>query len=777
MRSSGALSSTVVAVQLALGALASPPVWAEAEDEAQRAAAGAAWLDGPEVPLEEEALRNPSPPRESGRAQEPLNPPPHPPDPWIVATPPLPAPPVDLRFSTLLTRDELRRFGDLSFTAPLVVVPGLHFERSLARGERPSLRGLSQQHLLVRLDGVPLAPSSTWPRFPLLGMLDPDGVQRVIVRHGARPAAIGGNTAAAGVLEIETVPPPVELGEGVPLTGSLRAGYGGPALEKAILAAASTGFGRVRVALSAGAFDYDDLALGRFAGMLESFGAVGGHLGARVDVTPRAGLRVFAAWRSARHGDDPYPALCLPNEEGDVRDCTRVSERALDLVYAGLDTGDALFGWRLDTRVRAHAQHLGEKTERNGAAVVTHEIADDFAYRGGGLVDLWLTPPRLTLLGDTALGTRLHLSAELLRDRVLSRHRARSRRLVNAEPPDAFREDPTRASGIEGSLLDSAALGLGGRAGFSFLSAELSARVVVERLFAPEGRASRFPPPFLAEDSLSLLAALTLEARILEELALFVAFTRSARGDTLYARTLGPVPAAETPFATSPAPALSGASDFLEHGAELGVRYALSWLQVETVLYAARRAGELTAGVDARDESGVLRLVPGPERTVLGVEGRLRYRTFVDGLSGLATLGALSVDEGAPPWELFGDTPAVPASAVTPPFGVLVLDYRPEASWFGAYTRVRYALPQARLSPVEETDPALCPEAARDPQTSPCRGSAGIALFDLGAGFSPSERLRVDALVENVLDAPWRLFGHELPGGGLGARVTLTLAL
>lgn len=723
------------------------------------------WLVGPEVPLEEEALRNPSPPRESERALEPLNPPPHPPDPWRVPLPPLPPPDEDLRFSTVLTREELRSFGDLSFTAPLVLVPGLRFDRASSRGERPMARGLSQELVQVRLDGVPLMPSSTWPAFPLLGLLDPESALRLVMRHGPRAQGIAGHTAAGGVLELETIPPPVDLGEGVPLMGSVRAGYGGPALEKALYAKGSTGFGRVRLGLSAGGFDTDELSLGRGQSLLASHGVTGGHLGARVDVTPFEGLRAFAAWHSARQGDNPYPSLCLRDDEGDRPDCTRVIDRALDLLYAGLDSEAALFGWRLDGRVRAHAQHLGEKTERHGAAVITTEVAEDFAYRGGASGDLFLTPPSLGIPGPLALTTRLGLHAELVRDRVVSRHLSRSRRLSHAEPSDAFRKDPSRASGVDGSVHHSAALGMSARVGFSFLTAELGARLVGDRLKAPEG--PRLPEG-LFDESVSLEGELAVRARLYDGLALFAALTRSERGDLLAARTLG-----RGRLRHTPAPALSGASRFLEHGAELGLDYALSWLHAEGVLYGTRRSGALTAGIDPRDEKGVERVVSGPARTGLGLEGRLRYRTFVDGLSGLATLGVLALDEG----ELFGEEPSAPASGVTAPFGVLVLDYRPSTSWFGAYARLRYALPQARLSPVEAKDPILCPESQQEPQALPCRGSPGVGLFDLGARFQPSEQLSVDALIENVLDAPWHFFGDELAGGGLGARVTVTLAL
>lgn len=723
------------------------------------------WVSGPEVPVEDEALRNPSPPRESDGAREPLNPAPPAPDPFVVRPPPSPPPDEDLRFSTVLHDEELRAFGDLSLADPLVVVPGLRFDPALTRGERPSLRGLEQGHLDVRLDGVPLATSSTWPDFPLFGLFVPDDVLRVVVRHGPRASGIGSTTGAAGVLELETVPPPVELGEGVPLTGRVRAGYGGPDLEKALLARGATGFGRVRVGLTAGAYHAEDLALGRDAGLLAASDVLGGHLGARVDVTPFAGLRTFAAWRSARQGDNPYPSLCLEDDAGDRPDCTRVIDRALDLLYAGVDGGGTILGWRLDARARAHAQHLGEKTERHGAAVVSTEVAEDFSYRAGALADLWLTPPPVALGDALALATRLGLHGELLRDRVLSRHMSRSRRLADAEPSDAFREDPSRASRVDDALLDSAALGVSARAGLSFLRAELGVRVVGERMEAPEG--ARLPEG-LDDDSVSVEAELALRAQVLESLSLFGALTRSERGDLLAARTLGP-----RRLRHSPAPALSGGSRFLEHGVELGVDHALSWLHTEAVVYATRRTGALTSGIDPRDERGVERVVLGPARTALGVEGRVRYRTFVDGLTGLATLGLLAVDEG----ELFGEVPSAPASAVPPPFGVLVLDYRPSSSWFGAYTRLRYALPQARLSPVEAKDPMLCPESQQDPQVLPCRGSAGVGLFDLGARFSPSEQLAIDALIENLLDAPWRSFGHELPGGGLGARVTVTLSL
>jgi hypothetical protein len=102
------------------------------------------------------------------------------------------------------------------------------------------------------------------------------------------------------------------------------------------------------------------------------------------------------------------------------------------------------------------------------------------------------------------------------------------------------------------------------------------------------------------------------------------------------------------------------------------------------------------------------------------------------------------------------------------------LRWAPAAWPFGVWTRMRYALPQARLAPSEEADPDLCPEAERG---DVCFGGPGFAIFDLGATVTPSDALELSVMVENALDSPYQLHGDPLPGQGLGVRVVATLQL
>ena len=91
------------------------------------------------------------------------------------------------------------------------------------------------------------------------------------------------------------------------------------------------------------------------------------------------------------------------------------------------------------------------------------------------------------------------------------------------------------------------------------------------------------------------------------------------------------------------------------------------------------------------------------------------------------------------------------------------------------FSRVRYALPLGRLSPNEELDETLCPEALSLLPDETCRGVLGHGTLDIGAGFFPSRFFRVDGVVTNLLDAPWAIRGSAIPRGGIGARLVGTL--
>jgi hypothetical protein len=734
---------------------------AGADDEAP------SWLDGPEAPHDDDDKPATRSPREPGAQQQDLDTPPAPPDPWIPVEPPLAPPRDDLRMSTVLDRQQLDAFGDVTIADPLIVVPGLLLPHDHARGQRPWMRGLVA-HTQLRLDGVPILPASAYPAFALLGALDTASVQRVVVRHGPRLTGTGGVSGAAGSIEVTTLPAAVDRGHGLPLTGRLVGAIGGPDIEKGLIASASTGIGRARVHIAGGGFDVDPAHLGRGAGMTERYDATGGHVGVMLDVTPYDGLRIFSGWRSVRHRGKPFPSLCPQPPEGEDLDCVFLDDLAFDLFLTGLDADARLFGVRLDASARAHVQHHGEHLQHSGGGVVFSEYALDDQWRAGAVADLWITPPALLHPGGFPLDVSFHVGSELLRDRVESVFGERSRRNIDAIPRGQLIEDPALARRVDDSTATFASLLAEARASFWRLEANAGARVDASRLFAPAPDNDRVPGPFLHTDNYALSGELVVAGRIGEDWKVFGALLRNQRGERLAARTLGPERFQEGPL---PAPPLH--DPFVEHAGELGLIWSLPWFTLEGLGFAGLRRGQLIVGTDpieALTGDAPPRLIRGPDHRVAGVEGRAHVRSKTLGLSLLATAGATLLDEGTLLLE------AQPVSGVPGPAGIFVLDWRPGDWPVSAFARFRWTLPQAALSPDELADPTLCPELV-DAADAECFGALGAGIWDLGAALTPSDRLDLRVLVENVLDSPWGIHGHPLPGHGLGARFTATLSL
>jgi outer membrane receptor protein involved in Fe transport len=724
------------------------------------------WVDGPE-PAHTEDDKPPSyPPREPGAPQQDLTTPEMPRDPWKPPQLPiLPPRGSDLRFSTTLTRAELEQWGDAALTDGLALVPGLYLPRAYARGELPAVRGLDAAHTQVRLDGVPVLPASAWPTFAMLGTFDTSSVERVTFRHGARLSQAGGATGAGGVLDIDTRARAVDWGTGVPLVGHLRGVLGGPDTEKGLYGAGATGYRGVRAQVTAGGFDHDSPTLGRDAGLLQRTEGVGGHVGVGLDVEVSPRLQLFARWRSVRHRGNTLPALCREPGEGERLDCVFIDDRAFDLAMVGLDGNTRVAGITIETTARAHAQHHGEFLQHSGGAVVFTERTFDDHWRGGGLGDIKLTIPTLVDVFGYSIRTTVRAGGEVLKDRIESRYEVASRRNIDALPGGQAIADPARARRTEDATSTMASLFADVRMTLWRLALEAGVRADGTRLFSP-ALAERVPAPFLHDESLAISADVALRMGVTKELFAFVALTRSQRGARLFARTLGP-----ERFAASPLPALPLTDAFTDHAAELGLAWTLPWLTIEGVTFAGTRTGPLRAGEDPLEAiagDAPARLVRDGDRRYAGLEGRAEVRADSYGLALLATAGAVLLDEGT----LVGAP--VEVAGVPGPAGLLNLSWRPPDWPFGLFTRMRYSLPQARLSPEEAADGLLCPEAARE---LPCFGAPGFAIFDLGATVTPSDQLELGVLVENLLDAEHSTHGHPLPGQGLGARFTATLRL
>lgn len=723
------------------------------------------WVEGPEPAPDDDDAPASYPPREPGAPQQDLVTPPAPRDPWIPEPKELAPPAPDARFSTTLSRAELEQFGDARLTDGLVLVPGLYLPKTFAQGQLPRVRGLPATHTQVRLDGVPIVPAHGFPSYALLGTFDTTSLERVTFRHGARTTGVGGASGAGGLLEIDTRPAAVDWGIGVPMSGRLRSALGGPDLEKGLYGAGSTGYRGVRASITAGGFDMDSPTLGREAGLLKRQEGLGGHVGLAVDVDVSPGLRVFSAWRSVRHKGTTLPALCMDPEPGEGLDCIFIEDRAFDLLMAGLDGSAGLFGFRVDARARAHAQHFGEHWQHSGSGVVFTERSFDDVWRGGGLSDVRVSTPSLLDVGGFPVAASVRAGGEVLRDRVESRYTEVSRRTTDALPRGDQLEDPLRARRVDASSATTGSLYADARLAVWRLELTTSGRVTGTRLFSP-GLGERVPTPFLLDDGLALSGDVALRARVTDDLALFGALTRNQRAARLFARTLGP-----ERFSASPRPALPLSDAALDHAAEGGLAFALPWFTVEGVTFAGVRTGPLVVGTDPLEEiagDAPARLVRAGDRRYAGLEGRAELRAASYGVSLLATTAAVLLDDGP----LLG--PTEPVTGVPGPAGLVRLAWTPPAWPVGVWSRMRYALPQARLSDAEAQDPDLCPGAERG---DVCFGGPGFAVFDLGATVSPADTLELSAMVENVLDAPHEMHGYPLPGTGLGARFTVTLRL
>jgi outer membrane receptor protein involved in Fe transport len=88
-----------------------------------------------------------------------------------------------------------------------------------------------------------------------------------------------------------------------------------------------------------------------------------------------------------------------------------------------------------------------------------------------------------------------------------------------------------------------------------------------------------------------------------------------------------------------------------------------------------------------------------------------------------------------------------------------------EARWghsSGAYVgaAMRWATDQTRLSISDQNDPRI-----------PLGGTPGYVVADLRVGWRLSRWMRINAVLENITDAAWRVHGSAINGPGRGLLV------
>ncbi len=105
----------------------------------------------------------------------------------------------------------------------------------------------------------------------------------------------------------------------------------------------------------------------------------------------------------------------------------------------------------------------------------------------------------------------------------------------------------------------------------------------------------------------------------------------------------------------------------------------------------------------------------------------------------------------------------VPLSRVPPLNGTAELRWRHRPTGLYLGSGMRWALAQTRLAPQDFAD-ARIPEG----------GTPGYAVFDLRAGWRWDERLTASLVVENLLDAAWRVHGSSVNGPARGVVFSLS---
>ncbi len=731
------------------------------------------WAAGPDAPPPDPTEQVGKPPREPGAPDWGLVEPDAPEEGGRPLVPhDLTAARADLRLSTSMTDQELLRFSDLNLADALALVPGMWLHKRQPTSPWPRFRGLAQTHTAIRVDGVPVSATDVFPDFPTLQFIAPDDVQQLTVHHGPR-FGLGLDEAGGASIDIRTLEAPQDLGQDAALKGTVRGGFGGADLEKAAFARGQAGYGRARVTLLVGGFHNDQLRGGRpdgvtpDTGLFDNTEALGGHLGAKVDVLAMDGLRLFTTWHSARQARVPLPDACALDAGGGRTDCTILHDRARDSFTAGLDGQLFPFDVPVTIMARAHAQRMSEQWERNGSSLIRAEYSDTTLWRGGGLVDVSTRSPTFDLFGASRFFGGA--GAEVLVDRVQSQYSTRSRRGSDGVPNEQFIEDPAFAPIRPRSLRHTAR----GRLTFGFVhpwitiedQAELSVTRLESGIVAGSLPRTELTTPHFNHQ-------LTVSVTPFEGVRVFGAAIRLDRPATLAQLARGGEIYEDDP----PAAALPGAGRYVSDTLEAGVSLSYLWVEAAGVVYVEDRSGPIIAGFDQREVvlgTPVFRLARKDRQTAFGIEGRARVKTTLDGLSAEGSIGAVAVDDGVF-YRVQDPFSPTPASGTPRPAGALAVFYAPSKWPFSTFARVRYAMPLARLSPAEEMNEQLCPEGVLGTDR-PCTGVLGHALVDIGATVTPTRLFTVSAVATNVFDAPWRVRQSPLPGGGVAARLVATL--
>lgn len=468
--------------------------------------------------------------------------------------------------------------------------------------------------------------------------------------------------------------------------------------------------------------------------------------------------RLTAAVYMYRQYDVPRTDQCPP-PTAPVGVCTSYDEQFRHLAYVAWDAQLGAAAQRLRMSVSYQQQH--EKRRYEDPTVLARQIGLDDVHTMGLVATASTAPfqPR------SVLKLRLHYGLDTYVD-LLSSRQSLTYTDLNITSPLSRGQYVEGSRYAYGGAYADGEIGLGSR-----VTVHGGARLSWIYAGVPEDLKSGSQPV----DKLwtPVVGHVGLEVRAAEPLRFLLNVDNSYRAPNLNDLTARQV--------TGPGFQFENAALVPERAwtFELGGRLRSSWVHADLfgfqtliddlVLKVAKRASDCPANTQQCNGAwSRFQLQNANEQSqIRGVEGTLRIFTPI-GLSLRATLAYAYGDGpriGDLTQETYGVTlgERVPLSRIPPLNGTAEIYYQHVAG-LAAGAALRWATLQDRLAIADYSDGRI-----------PKYGTPGFAVLDLRLGYQVGEHIVVSALVENVLDAPYRYHGSSINGPGRGLVLSLKL--
>jgi iron complex outermembrane receptor protein/hemoglobin/transferrin/lactoferrin receptor protein len=466
-------------------------------------------------------------------------------------------------------------------------------------------------------------------------------------------------------------------------------------------------------------------------------------------------LRAIGAVYGYRQYDAPRTDLCPP-PEAPRSECLRIDEQLRTLGYIAL-RGDA--GPLREVDLSLSVQQHDERRVNDRPRSFIENVFEDGVTTLGAVARA--ATPAIAIGDDAHAHYRVHFGGEAYRDAVSSRaeQRLTDPALQTLLPPDRLVRERSRGQYMDGAfflqtglfaeleLVPIAWLTLrgGGRLAATMASAsadEASSTTAVHRRWtAAVGRAGA-------------------SAEVAPQTHVHLGFDQGFRtpnlDDLTSRQQVGPG------FQLENAQLAAERTNTLE----LGVTTDVAWLTLQAFVFGTWLEDGITRAfvetdacppeTDGCNASRTrLQLVNARGTAFLwGTEG-VASATLTDGLTLRVSCG-FAFGEGPDPREGHA-AERVPLSRVPPPNGTAELRYRHRPSGVYVALASRFALSQQRLAPSDYSDPRI-----------PIGGTPGYAVQDLRAGYRYAPHLSFSVVLENVLDAAYRVHGSSIHGPGRG---------